>query len=228
MIQNTEIVLDALRIGQEALDKASRVQLTGTSHLIFSPVDALISCSPDPAKATQLTTNIIPILTRAGLTPSSHPLLAMTRLHQELLISSLTTSMSQELLDQAIQTAAKYTTGLSDTLTYGHPVRAVALAELGKLLAVDEPAPMEQTASNQACFPPSGPARLKMAYETLLRARNELLIGFGTENEGGRVGREVREILVRLERELGIWTEGIRNALEDTRAARHGEGAKSR
>ena len=160
---------------------------------------------------------MIPILSRAGLTPSSHPLLAMTRLHLEILIACLPTSIDQALLDEAIQTAAKYVAGLSDILPYGHPVRAVASAELGKLLAVDEPAPLEQNTTGH--FPPSGPARLKLAYETLLRAHNELLIGFGRGTQGGRVGMEVRNIIVRLEKELGIWTEGIRNVMEDTRAA---------
>lgn len=144
----------------------------------------------------------------------------MLRLHQEMLIASLSQSTSQEALDQTIQTAAKYTTGLSDILPYGHPVRAVAVVELGKLLAVDEPSPVDQNANNQTRFPPSGPPRLKMAYETLLRARNELLIGFGKKNEGGRLGQEVRETLVGLEKELGVWVQGIRNALEDAHASR--------
>ena len=141
----------------------------------------------------------------------------MTRLHLELLIARLPISIDQALLDEAIQTAAKYVAGLSDVLPYGHPVRAVALAELGKLLAVDEPAPSEQNAAGR--FPPSGPGRLKMAYETLLRAHGELLIGFGKGSQGGRVGIEVRELTVRLEKELGIWSEGVRNVIEDTRAA---------
>ncbi|KAJ3553381.1 hypothetical protein NM688_g3643 [Phlebia brevispora] len=208
IVKNSDVVLDALRIGQEALDKATRVQFTD-----------LTAVSTDPAKAKQLTTNLIPILTRAGLTPASHPLLAMMRVHQEMLLSSLPNSLTQEYLDQTIQTAAKYTSGLSETLPYGHPVRAIALVEFGKLLAVDEPSPPESGSGRPGYFPPSGPARLKMAYETLLRARNELLIGFGKENDGGRVGKELRDTIVRLEKELGVWTEGIRNALEDARAA---------
>ena len=101
-------------------------------------------------------------------------------------------------------------------------MRAVALAELGKLLAVDEPSPLQDRSSIQGRFPPSGPDRLKMAYETLLRARNELLIGFGRGNDGGQVGKDIREILVCLEKELGVWTEGVRNALEDIRSVKHG------
>ena len=43
----------------------------------------------DPAKARQLTSNVLPILTSAGVAPPAHPLLAMTRLHQELLVETL-------------------------------------------------------------------------------------------------------------------------------------------
>ncbi|TFK90316.1 SET domain-containing protein [Polyporus arcularius HHB13444] len=206
-IGDTDAVLDALRVGEEALDKATALQFR------------------DPAKAKQLTSNIIPILTSAGVTPSSHPLLAMTRLHQELLIADLPTALSQETLDETVRTAAKYSAGLQSLLPKGHPVRAVALGELGKLLAVDEPSP--PSGSDAAGrFPPSGPARLKLAYESLVKAHEELLIGFGKAGGGGQLGREVREAIVRLEKELGVWTSGIRNALEDTRAARAGPSSK--
>lgn len=175
-------------------------------------------CSADPAKAIQLTTNLIPILASAGLTPSSHPLLALTRLHQSLLILSLEINMTQDLLDETIQTASKAVKGLSDILHVGHPVRGLALAELGKMLAVDEPAPRTDTnpAANAPHFPPSGPPRLKMAYDTLLQARNELLIGFGKSNEGGEVGLEIRNSIASLEKEIGVWSHRIRNVIEDT------------
>lgn len=172
-----------------------------------------IYCLVDPNRAKHLTTHMIPILASAGLLPSCHPLLALLKLHQSLLLSSFSEHISQDLLDESIRTAAKHAAGLSAVLDQGHPVRGVALAELGKLLAVDEPSPSSppQTTS----FPPSGPARLKIAYETLLKARDELVVGFGRENEGGEVGREVRESVVALEKELGVWTTGVRNALED-------------
>ncbi|KAF9819678.1 hypothetical protein IEO21_01943 [Rhodonia placenta] len=196
-VSSTDAVLDAIRIGQEALDKAVSIQYI------------------DPAKAKQLTTNMIPILTAAQLTPSCHPLLAMTRLHQEFLVASLSASLSQELLDDTIRTAGKYSAGLSAILPPGHPVRGVALAELGKLLAVDEPSPFAGVRANGQQFPPSGPARLKLAYETLVHARDELVVGFGGKNEGGMVGKEVRETIVRFETELGVWKSGIKNVLED-------------
>lgn len=167
----------------------------------------------DADKAKQLTTHMIPILVSAGLPPSSHPLLALLKLHQSLLLSSFSDQISQDLLDESIRAAGKHVAGLSAVLDQGHPVRGVALAELGKLLAVDEASP--STPPQTTSFPPSGPTRLKISYETFLRARNELLVGFGRENEGGEVGREVRESIVALEKELGVWTTGVRNALED-------------
>lgn len=171
---------------------------------------------PDPAKSLHLTSNMIPILNSAGLTPSCHPLLALNRLHQELLIELFTPQLSQDLLDSAIQAAARYCTGLSNVLDHGHPVRVVAFVELGKLLAVDEIASSEPTSVGR--YPPSGPQRLRLAYETLVKALEEMHVGFGKSNEGGRMGKDIREILVRLEKELGVWTEGIRLAIKDQQA----------
>ncbi|KAI6139859.1 hypothetical protein EDD17DRAFT_335437 [Pisolithus thermaeus] len=199
VISDPDAVMDAARVGQEALDKAASLK--------------------DNNKAKILTTNIIPVLMSAGLTPSTHPLLAIFKLHQTLLISSFPTPLTQDVLNETIRTAGKYSAGLSAVLDEGHPVRAMVLVELGKLLAVDEPSPPGSQTMNGS-FPPSGPARLKVAYETLLRARKELLIGFGRQTEGGAVGDDVRETLVALEKELGVWSTGIRNVLEDTPRAR--------
>ncbi|TFK68531.1 SET domain-containing protein [Pluteus cervinus] len=193
-------VLDAVRIGEEALAKATALQ------------------SQDPVKAKQLTTKLIPILTSAGLLPSAHPLLALSRLHQTLLLSSLPDSLTQDALDDVICAATRSSAGLNDVLLYGHPSRGICLAELGKLLAADEPQPKEQPKSQAEAalvYPPSGPKRLKLALDTLIRARSELMVGFGAVNEGGEVGKEVRESIVALEKELGVWKQGIRNVVED-------------
>jgi SET and MYND domain-containing protein len=56
---------------------------------------------------------------------------------------------------------------------------------------------------------------LRLAYETLIRARDELLISFGKSNDGGEVGREIREMVVRVELELATWGQGVRNVIED-------------
>ena len=150
----------------------------------------------------------------------------------------------QEALDEAIRSATRTNTGLAQILTNGHPIRGVALAELGKLLSVDEPHPTHlvpsqsesgvpttssttpsplssssssnMTLSLPPAYPPSGPQRLKMAYETLKKARSELMIGFGGgSNEGGEVGQHVRRQVVDLEKELDVWKTGIRNAYDD-------------
>jgi SET and MYND domain-containing protein len=146
---------------------------------------------------------------------------------------------AQEALDEAIRSATRSNTGLSQILTDGHPIRGIALAELGKLLSVDEPHPTHLvppqsgvttssttplssgSSSNMmpphpAAYPPSGPQRLKLAYETLKKARSELVIGFGGgSNEGGEVGQHVRRQVVELEKELGVWKSGIRNVFDD-------------
>ncbi|KAI6142865.1 hypothetical protein BKA82DRAFT_142041 [Pisolithus tinctorius] len=194
-INDPDAVMDVVRVGQEALHKATNLQ--------------------DNNKAKSLTANIISVLISAGLTPSTHPLLALLKLHQTLLISSFPTPLTQEVLNETIRISGKYSVGLSAILDEGHPVRAMSLVELGKLLAVDEPSPPTSQPKNGS-FPPSGPARLKAAYETLLRARKELLIGFGRQTEGGEVGDGVRETLVTLEKELEVWSTRIRNVLEDT------------
>lgn len=149
----------------------------------------------------------------------------------------------QEALDEAIRSATRTNTGLAQILTEGHPIRGIALAELGKLLSVDEPHPTHlvppqsespgvttpftttpfssSSLSNMMfslppAYPPSGPQRLKMAYETLKKARSELMIGFGGgNNEGGEVGQHVRRQVVELEKELDVWKNGIRNAYDD-------------
>ncbi|KAG9311784.1 hypothetical protein JVU11DRAFT_8030 [Chiua virens] len=221
-ITDPDAVIDAVRIGQEALDKATHLQSSGMVLLIhfIHPIHGL-NHLVDDAKARQLTAHMIPILISAGLPPSCHPLLALFKLHQSLLVASFSERISQESLDESIRTAAKHVAGVSALLDEGHPVRGVSLAELGKLLAVDEPSP--SLPSQMTSFPPSGPTRLKVAYETLLKARNELLVGFGWENEGGEVGREVRENIVALEKELGVWATGVRNVLEDMPARTGGK-----
>ena len=137
-------------------------------------------------------------------------------------------------MDEAIRSATRSNTGLGQILTEGHPIRGVALAELGKLLSVDEPhpthlvspqsgatlAPLSSSSSLNMMlpptYPPSGPQRLKLAYETLKKARSELMIGFGGgSNEGGEVGQNVRRQVVELEKELGVWKTGLRNVYDD-------------
>lgn len=216
VVRSVDAALDALRVGQEGLDKANNLQFEGMSWKYYSkplrtPSFFIVI---DPGKSIRLTTNLIPILTSAGFPPSAHPLLGLTRLHQQLLTSSFPNPLTQEHLDETIHTATTNVAGLTALFREGHPVLALALAELGKLLAVDEPSP--RTTNKSVIYPPSGLPRLKLAYETLLRARKMLLIGFGVTNEGGQVGKEVREMIVALEKEIGVFRQGIKNVLEDT------------
>ncbi|KAJ3556673.1 hypothetical protein NP233_g11925 [Leucocoprinus birnbaumii] len=81
VVKDTDSVLDAVRIGQEALEKATRLQFS------------------DPKKSMQLTTNLIPILTSAGLLPSSHPLLALSRLHTTLLITNYQSPFESDTIE---------------------------------------------------------------------------------------------------------------------------------
>ncbi|KAF7289807.1 hypothetical protein MIND_01355000 [Mycena indigotica] len=210
VLRDTDAVLDATRVGQQGLDKAQTVQFS------------------DRSKSQQLTTNLIPILASAGLTPASHPLLALRRLHLGMLIedvsivsssSSLAAAEAQKILDEAVITATQVCAGLDMIMSYGHPVRGLARAELGKLLAVDEPEPrLSPPTAAPGPFPPSGSARLRLALDTLLLAREELKIGFGVANEGGDIGRVVREDIVRLEKELGIWKARGGEAMRDAKA----------
>jgi hypothetical protein len=209
--------VDVLRVGKVVLEKATSLQFNGMHFRQLTQSGGKYSLKTDPVEAKRLTSHMVPILTAAGLTPSSHPLLAMIRLHQALLISSFSEGVTHDELDEIIRTAAKSVAGLSNVLCFGHPVRGVALAELSKILAVDEPPPPSDASNaHQALFPPSGPARVKLAHETMVMARNELLVGFGITNNGGQVGSEVREVLVSLETELGIWNQGVRNVVKHT------------
>lgn len=222
---------------------------------------------------------MLPLLLSAGLTPSSHPLLALNYLHQSILLqppSSQPTDsspksttitpvaeMSQNQLDELIRVASRSVFGFGRLLCEGHPVRAIALVELGKLLAVDEPewvpqfsagvrndnvstsllppsASLTSAASpttatidnsdgddsgnsvtqgvgfpsaNAQSFPPHGAARLKLSHDTLVVAHKELNICYGAATGGGKLGREIREMIPRLQQELAMWGR-VRGALQ--------------
>lgn len=132
---------------------------------------------------------------------------------------------AQARLDGAIRASYAVVLGLKDVLRTGHPVRALAVAELGKLLAADEPAPTfggESDSSLNNGLVVSGAGRLRLALETLRQAHAELLIAFGTSTGGGDVGKDIREMVVMLEKEMGIWTSGIGNVVRDAIEAKKG------
>ena len=124
----------------------------------------------------------------------------------------------QNLLDDAIRTAVRVLQGLIEVLPLGHPIRAIHLSELGMLCATDETAsniPVQSPPVNEKVFPPTGAARLQLAINYLIEAHRELLIAFGAGKEGGDVGKKVRETLIQLEAELGIWKEGVKTAWKE-------------
>ena len=183
----------------------------------------------DPAHAAKIATNIVSLLTSAGVTNGSHPLLGLLRSHHYLLTMSLSLSADalagigptenakeehQKLLDDAIRTAVRVLQGLVEVLPFGHPIRAIHLSELGMLCATDEIASDSQP-TNEKVFPPTGAARLQLAINYLIEAHKELLIAFGVEKEGGDVGKKVRETLIRFEAEMGIWKDGIKTAWKE-------------
>ena len=183
----------------------------------------------DPAHAAKIAANIASLLTSAGVTNGSHPLLGLLRSHHYLLTISLSLSADalsrttptasakeehQMLLDDAIRMAARVLQGLVEVLPFGHPIRAIHLSELGMLCATDETA-SPSPSTDEKVFPPIGAARLQLAINYLIEARKELLIAFGAEKEGGDVGKKVRETLIRLEAEMGIWKEGVKTAWKE-------------
>ena len=186
--------------------------------------------------------------------PAAHPLLALSRLNASLLITKLSSDANveeivspslqgsapdaQDSLDEAIRAATRSNNGLSQILPEGHPARGVALAELGKLLCVDEPfrkdaefgnTPRTSTppslgpstavsAGLTASYPPSGPERLRLGCVMLVRALAELKIGFGGgKNEGGETGKNTRKLAVAVEKELSVWQDGVKNVFRDAR-----------
>ena len=187
----------------------------------------------DPAHAAKIATSIISLLTSAGVTNGSHPLFGLLRSQHYLFTTSLALSADalartvptetakdehQKLLDDTIRTAVRVLQGLVEVLPFGHPIRGIHLSELGMLCATDETAsniPAQSLPANGGVFPPTGAARLQLAINYLIGAHKELLIAFGTAREGGDVGKRVRETLIRLEVELGIWKEGVKTAWKE-------------
>ncbi|KAG8862916.1 hypothetical protein FRB96_000336 [Tulasnella sp. 330] len=211
-------VLDAVRLGEDALEKATAMELE------------------DPEGAMRYTSNLIPLLSR-HIPMTSHPLLALYRLHQTLLIgqlsqevqisgnlhtgspaqssveaSALNPRLPKERVDQVCTIAARSLSAILVVFPDGHPVRGVALAELGKLLCVDvdeDAKGMEDLQNNAGPSTmirdgfPAGAERLKLSRDALLRARTELRRGFG--GEGGEVAREVEESIRNIEKEWKGW-----------------------
>ena len=109
-----------------------------------------------------------------------------------------------ESLDETIRVSAACLPPLRELYPEGHPVRAVATAELGKLLTVDE-----LPNADGSAFPPRGIQRLRLAHSTLQQAYRELEIGFG--QGGGQGGREALQLARHIGQEIDMWDRGVRN-----------------
>lgn len=109
------------------------------------------------------------------------------------------------VVDEACLLGARYVAGVSGILPHGHPIRGIALAEFGKLLCMDVGPTGESGGNDAESTLPRGAPRLQLAAQVLVRAREELVIGFGQACGGGQVGEEVERMLRELEREMNIW-----------------------
>lgn len=179
----------------------------------------------DSPRALKYTTAALSLLSRFPLHLSSDPLLALNRLQLALLIDGLSSMMTKEAtsideqrerdsaVDIACRFGARCVAGVSAILPHAHPIRGIALAELGKLLCVDVDSSASQSqiyevgndeteGSTEAPLP-RGAVRLQLAAQVLVRAREELIIGFG--RGGGDVGKEVDAMIRDLERESNVW-----------------------
>lgn len=86
----------------------------------------------------------------------------------------------------------------------GHPIRAVLLATLGKLLAHEPGAPpahMPPVVTRPVSVPQARAPRLKIARAVLTQALSEARIGFGRESD---VAAQVRDTLEATDIELGL------------------------
>ncbi|WFD03578.1 hypothetical protein MOBT1_002271 [Malassezia obtusa] len=82
----------------------------------------------------------------------------------------------------------------------GHPLRAVLLATLGKLLLHESP-PCAPLLARIAPLPSDRGVQLALAKQALIQALDEAKIGFGTAVDGGEVAADIRDALQTLEQE---------------------------
>lgn len=85
----------------------------------------------------------------------------------------------------------------------GHPLRAVLLATLGKLL-LHESTPCAPLLPRVSALPADRGVQLALAKQALVQALDEAKIGFGRAVDGGDVAREVRDALQTLEEEQAV------------------------
>lgn len=159
-----------------------------------------------------------PILTHLSnyLPPTAYPLLPLLRHLSTLLVEALGSQSTQDrtLLEDAMSYSrlVSIALGTSEVYPSGHPARAMALAEFGKLLLLPVPSQDGGSSASKRIsivpprlrfnIPEEDGQRLRLAREVLLQALWELRIGFGSK--GGLVGRDVEGLLEGSEREIGF------------------------
>jgi hypothetical protein len=136
---------------------------------------------------------------RALMPLSSHPLLALLRLEATMLSTPIESTDTIPHLFEAIEASSLSFRGMQALLPHGHPIRGIILAELGKLLNLE--AAGDSKAQQVVSFLPRDvKGRMGLARETMIKALEELRIGFGTD--GGLVGKEMEMLVEGLTREM--------------------------
>jgi SET and MYND domain-containing protein len=93
---------------------------------------------------------------------------------------------------------------MSALLPHGHPVRGIVLAELGKLLNLESSGESPETTGADAAalsfLPKDVKGRMALARETMIKALEELRVGFGKDD--GMVAKEMEMLVEGLTREM--------------------------
>lgn len=193
MIKRGQAMLDKSSKGEEGPNRVTRYRDELTQP-------ASTATPADISAATHALLAVLPI--------TSHPLPALLRLEATSLSSPTPSSEAIPDLFAAIRASSLSFKALELLLPYGHPVRGIALAELGKLLNLErddtQDASSAPTAPDSAApfLPRELAGRLHLARETLVKALSELRVGFGAEGGGGMVGRELVVLVEGVTREM--------------------------
>jgi len=126
---------------------------------------------------------------------------------------------AQERLDETIRFAVASARAVEMLFPPGEPQRGTTWLEVGKLYSVDEfyDPTLGDPSSQPSTDPPHGLARLELAFNAFVHAREELQTVF---REGDDVIEEVRRSIISLSQEMHIWKTGVRNVVKDVVASR--------
>lgn len=182
--------------------------------MISEPRLNLPTPCPTAADHVQLMPSIVKSLLDL-MPPSSYPLSSLLRLQALLDCSPTPDGTSVVNPGRAIQATALAWKGMTEVYPAGHPSIGIALAELGKLLNLESDSKSFEQPLGQGrglVIPSSMIARRNLAQQTMIRAVEELQIGFGPT--GGLVANELRGLVQGLGHELTMYAQAqqqIRN-----------------